>query len=138
MKLTINGQTGAPLEALLREMMFTVPEIQPYEPLPEPPYMAPPVWPGTSDPAARAQWKIDFMAYQTYVKNRGAIRLQNQAENTQRLNDYFQQFENFALYLAEIFDPLENYTFLQAAYRLMGYACTRPDRPINFICYQFK
>lgn len=133
--ISINGKTGAELEALLIEMNFEVPEIQPYEPTPYPPYIPAPARPNFADPVAKAQWIADFLAYQTQMKANIPIRAQIKAENDQKLAAYFEQFDSFAMYLSTIFDPMPNYTFLQLAHRLMGYACQRPADPITFLAY---
>jgi len=158
-KLMIKSQdgllTGAELEAKLIELGFTVPEIQPYEPerYPEKTYTIPVREAGeTYD-----QWIQRYLAYRQEKNAWEQSCVPISIENNARRDAYLAQFTDFAQELDYIFDMTVRvqdgltstgqknykyvegggYTFLQAAQKLIGYACIRPLDPINFICYKY-
>lgn len=149
-----NGLLTVPEEAKLTEIGFTVPQITPYEPLPFPTNK--PVCPPRPDDfytniEAQQEYKVEYKAYRQEKNAYEQACVPIYQENTVRRQDFLEQFPEFAEYLETIFvmtkwvdekyvqvNPvLPNYTFLQAAQKLMGYACVRPLNAIDFICNKY-
>lgn len=166
-KLMINNGsiliTGNDLVEILNAIFFEVPVIVPLvrvEPLPMiPKPIAPTGW--LTDPIIKAEYIATYKEYAIYVKAVQTSAAEAKIENAIREVAYFKQFQDFADYLDYIFCMTKkvivgldrsgqriyeyvevpatrpNYTFLQAAEKLMGKGVARPIDPIDFIANEY-
>lgn len=138
----VNGDqliTGEQLKDYLTSIGFEVPETIPADLIDEPERPAPLTFPVTAE-----QYYAYKTALYSYLESKASVALQNKEKTAA----YLQQFKDFADELADMFTIATRvkigntwqlqiippkYTFLQAAQKLMGYAVTKPDDPIEFI-----
>jgi hypothetical protein len=122
--------TGALLKELLTNEGFTVPAKVPMAAIPVP--VRPTIVQGSS-PAAVTEWNRYTIELTAYKSLSSALKA-----------DYFRQFTDFALRLAQEFvivdaktlEPSSGYSYKSAAAKLMGQYRTPPPFPIDFISFK--